>query len=233
MKRSTILYACNETGYHDVQQAIKYGVVVYDWSNAKQIWANTKPMTDEEALTKQAEMVLAADPGVAGGQQRVWVYRNTIKALNWFTKVREKLDDPAYAGWFVKFKNYQGPSSNHSYHVPACTYDKCSGFYHDQEQTPEYPHGDGSCREECDCGDAPCGEYIFDHRNTSFADWFVSEYMISNETLQHAPIPIGLGWMDDSCVVACAPCAHLGTGQPLTLAGALLAFCQHDAQGSD
>lgn len=62
--------------------------------------------------------------------------------------MREKLDDPAYSGWFVRFKDYKGPQSNNSYHVPACTYEKCSGFYHDQEQTPEYPHGDGSCMEE-------------------------------------------------------------------------------------
>ena len=40
---------------------------------------------------KQAEMVLAADPGVPGHAPRVWVYRNNIKALNWFSSVREKL----------------------------------------------------------------------------------------------------------------------------------------------
>ena len=27
----------------------------------------------------------------------MWAYRNTIKALNWYTSVREKLDDPKYA----------------------------------------------------------------------------------------------------------------------------------------
>ena len=26
---------------------------------------------------------------------------NTIKALNWYGSVREKLDDPQYEGWFV------------------------------------------------------------------------------------------------------------------------------------
>lgn len=60
-------------------EAIRYGLVVYDWSNAKDIWANQHPMNDEELLTKQAEMVLAADPGIPGEQPRVWVYRNTIK----------------------------------------------------------------------------------------------------------------------------------------------------------
>ena len=44
----------------------------------------------EELLTKQAEMVLAADPGVPGEQPRVWVYRNTIKALNWYLCVENE-----------------------------------------------------------------------------------------------------------------------------------------------
>ena len=75
MKRSTVLMTCNNTGMHSVAEAVKYGVVVYDWSNAKQLWANAHPMNDDELLTKQAEMVLAADPGVRGYAPRVWVYR--------------------------------------------------------------------------------------------------------------------------------------------------------------
>ena len=81
---------------------------------------------------KQAEMVLAADPGVPGHAPRVWVYRNKIKALNWFSSVREKLDDPAYSSWFVKFRNfsdspYPGGAIakpwNGSYHVrPAAVH---------------------------------------------------------------------------------------------------------------
>jgi hypothetical protein len=112
--------------------------------------------------------------------------------------VREKLDDPAFSGWFVTFANYSGPQSNGSYNVPACTWEKCSGLYHDQSQTPEFGGGlhNGGCIEECDCGANPCGEYIFDHRNDSFSDWFVEEYMISNETLKHRPA-ISLGYLDD------------------------------------
>lgn len=154
-------------------------------------------MNCEELLTTQAEMVLALDPGIPNEQPRVWVYRNTIKALNWFTSVREKLDDPAYSGWFVRFANYSG--GNGSYHVPACTFGKCSGFYHDQVQTPEMGGGshNGGCHEECDCGVAPCGEYVFDHRNDSFSDWFINEWMISNRTLKHSPQAISLGYLDD------------------------------------
>lgn len=55
-------------------------------SNAKAIWANAHPMSSEELITKQAEMVYAADPGVPGSMPRVWAYRNTIKALNWYSR---------------------------------------------------------------------------------------------------------------------------------------------------
>jgi hypothetical protein len=106
MRNSTVLYTCNNTGMHSVEAANKYGVVVYDWSNAKAIWANAHPMNSEELITAQAEAVLAADPGVPGSMPRVWAYRNTIKALNWYWKVRVKLDDPRYADWFIKFKGF-------------------------------------------------------------------------------------------------------------------------------
>lgn len=193
-------------------------------------------MSSEELITKQAEMVYAQDPGLPGYAPRVWAYRNTIKALNWYSSVREKLDDPKYASWFIKFANFSnspypggptnGKAENRSYHVPTCdwydngTAPRCSGFYHDQEQTPEHPGGgdpypvDGVCETQCDCGPSnPCGEYIFDHRGgvvdgRSFRDWFVFEYMITGETLNHtdpvsgAPAPIGLGWLDDSMTMS-------------------------------
>ena len=149
MGRSTILYTCNKSGLHNVSEAISYGVAAYDWSNAKELWANAQPMDADRMLTKQAELVLAADPGIEGEQPRVWVYRehtttayslsirvevwvaffsrsddhldlmislrqrslagNKIKALNWFGNVREKLDDPQFAGWFIKFKDCKMP----------------------------------------------------------------------------------------------------------------------------
>ena len=207
---------------------------MYDWSNAKAIWANAHPMSSEELITKQAEMVYAQDPGLPGYAPRVWAYRNTIKALNWYSSVREKLDDPAYASWFSKFRGFsnnpypggQGLAQNNSFHVPACdwydngTAPRCSGFYHDQLQTPEHPGGgapypvDGECLTQCDCGATnPCGEYIFDHRGgvvngRTMREWFIHEFMVSNETLFHtdpvtgAPAPIGLGWLDDSMTMS-------------------------------
>jgi len=55
---------------------------VYDWSNAKDLWANAHPMTSEELITQQAEMVYAQDPGLPGFAPRVWAYRNTIKHVD-------------------------------------------------------------------------------------------------------------------------------------------------------
>ena len=107
----------------------------------------------------------------------------TAKALPWFSSVREKLNDPAYSGWFLRFN---GTTPRH-YNVPDCAAEnasKCSIYYHDQEQTPEVPtvaspHPDGSCVSQCDCGVQPCGEYLFDHRNGSMLrDWIVQEHIL-------------------------------------------------------
>lgn len=51
----------------------------------------------------------------------------------------EKINDPAYAGWFLKSKP-GGSLPNNSYHVPQCdtTWDppRCTELYHDKDQTP-------------------------------------------------------------------------------------------------
>lgn len=153
MSRSTIVMPCNDSGFFNASLVSRFGVVDFDWSDAKQHWANQKPMTCEEDLVTQAALVKAVNPDT-----KVWVYRNLVKALPWYTNVWTKLADPAYAGWFVAF-NAQNTTP---YHVPPCddSYDPplCSTRYHDQDQTPGYPHGDGSCAEPCDCGGVPCGE---------------------------------------------------------------------------
>lgn len=141
-------------------------------------------MDSEALLQQQAHMTKALNPAA-----KVFVYRNVVKALPWFRSVREKLDDPAYAGWFLRFD-----PAKKSYKVPNCAPEnasKCSPFYHDQEQTPEVPnasqpHPDGSCADGyCDCGGNPCGEYLFDHRNGSMLrDWIVE---------QHVNGPAGVG----------------------------------------
>ena len=118
-----------------------------------------------------------------------------MKALPWFTSVREKLEDPQYSGWFLRFKD----GINGSYSTDPCTFDKCSEFYHDQDQTPEHPTGDGSCVDECDCGTVPCGEYLWDHRNASLRSWLVNDFVMGPNGIGHSDID-GLylddGWAD-------------------------------------
>ena len=58
MRMSTIFMPCNDSGFHDVAEAIECGIVSYDWSNAKRLWVNNRPapMGDERLLLTQAEM---------------------------------------------------------------------------------------------------------------------------------------------------------------------------------
>lgn len=176
MAKSTISMQCNSSGWSSEARGATFGIVSYDWSNAKAQWAAVKPMDCEERLLEQARMTKHA------GGEHVWVYRNIVKALPWFSSVRAKLLDPRYAGWFLRF-DASTPSSE--YHVPACAAEnatKCSRFYHDQEQTPAVPtkarpHPDGACTDRvCDVGRGlPCGEYLFDHRNESLREWLVAQ----------------------------------------------------------
>eukprot|EP01083_Nonionella_stella_P226043 803155_1 len=86
MNRSTIVMPCNMSGYMSdsaVKEAARYGIVDFDWSNAKQLWANTSPMDCQERLLTQAQAIKAANPTT-----KVFVYRNLAKALPWFTDVR-------------------------------------------------------------------------------------------------------------------------------------------------
>ena len=55
--------------------------------------------------------------------------------------MRKKIVDPAFEGFFLKFKK-GGSQPNGTWHVPQCTESlvgnppKCTEFYHDTEQTP-------------------------------------------------------------------------------------------------
>jgi hypothetical protein len=63
-------------------------------------------MTCEELLVDQA---LLTKQHAGGKHVHVFVCRNIVKALPWFTSAREKLDDPAYEGFFLKFDPKQRP----------------------------------------------------------------------------------------------------------------------------
>jgi len=178
MNASTIIMPCNNSGMTDPSTTTGWGYIDFDWSNAKKLWAAAKPMNCAELLLKQVDITTSASPGTT-----VYVYRNSIKALPWYTSVREKLVDPAYSAWYLNFSSKATP------HVPKCDDNYkpplCSDYYHDQSQTPEYPGGDGDCSAPaCDVGTVPVGEYIWDPRawnvavkGQTFGDWFINDYL--------------------------------------------------------
>ena len=194
MSLSTIMMPCNYSDFMDATFSSRWGLVDFDWSNAKQLWANAKPMDCQERLVEQATRVKSASKN----KTKVFVYRNLVKALPWYTAVREKLADPAYAGFFLKFRDGVNGSG---YYSSPCTAGKCSEFYHDQDQTPEHPHGDGSCVEECDCGPGlPCGEYLWDHRNGSMLrNFLIDEFVLGSDGIGNANVDgvfLDDGWTD-------------------------------------
>lgn len=61
--------------------------------------------------------------------------------------------------------------------MPVFLLSASSPFPSHSTQTPEFPHGDGSCPGPCDCGVNPCGEYIFDHRNASLQSFILDDLL--------------------------------------------------------
>ena len=78
MNLSTIIMPCNKTGFTDPASTAGWGVVDFDWSNAKNLWVTQKPMNDEELLLKQVQMTTAATKDAT-----VWVYRCSVYAYPW------------------------------------------------------------------------------------------------------------------------------------------------------
>ena len=191
---STLVMPCNSSGLLSTALTRAWGLVSYDWSNAKRGpagWVQQRPMDCEERLLEQAQAAKAANPS-----QRVGVYRNSLKMLSWFSSVRAKLEDAAYAPWFLRFDNASAPFTNdpcdRNFDPPLC-----SALYHDQWGAPGYPtpgpSGDGDCAApNCNCGSVPCGEYFLDFRRLTdtpvngqtMLAWYLGEYMISNTTLR-------------------------------------------------
>jgi hypothetical protein len=192
---SSISMQCNSSGWSSYARGSEFGIMSYDWSNDKADWAQAQPMDCEERLLAQAENTKSMN-----AKSRVFVYRNIVKALPWFSSIRKILDDPAYEGFFLKFdpsKTFPDDLAMNPCAAENAT--KCSAFYHDQEQTPSVDGADGTCPppEEggCDCGTQPCGEYLFDHRNSSVADWLIENHILS-DTAIGSPSVDGM-FMDD------------------------------------
>ena len=211
MPASTIAMPCNDSGFMDSEVLSAWGVLSWDWSNAKQVWVNEKPMDAETALVRQALAVKALNP-----TSRTFVYRNSVHAMPWFPTVRKKLRDPQYSGFFLSFAG-RPPLPNGSYFSPPCeptNKSLCNMQYHDQTQTPSVlPSGDGICLESCDCGAGiPCGFYLFNHRNGSMIrDWLVSEYFVGPTSVGHPAID-GL-FVDDYWCDSRGTCPLRGRGR--------------------
>jgi hypothetical protein len=206
MAESTVIMPCNYSGLYDFDAypALgRFGLVDYDWSNAKTYWANQSPMVCQGSMLQQAAQNKARTPSA-----KVFHYRNIVKALPWFEQVREKLLDPAYRGWFLPWR-------------PGLRNGTTAGgqLYHDHEQTPGWPQpgggqpADGVCHNHttppwgrgCDCGAGiPCGEYVFDHRNASLAAWLAGEYMNSSAFGLGNPLVDGF-YLDDYWDEAAGP----------------------------
>jgi hypothetical protein len=91
--------------------------------------------------------------------------------------------------WFTSFVP-GGSYPNGTWYSDPCDANNrtlCSTRYHNQEQSPAYPSGDGDCdAPTCDCGKVPCGFYFFNHSSTTvvngqtFLDWFIHDYMFNS-----------------------------------------------------
>ena len=134
MSMSTIIFPCNHSGFFSAEQAAQYGLVSIDFENTMDDWAFAKPTDQESRSLRQAEMIKAINPDT-----KVLVYRNLAKAEAMQASVLDKLEDPRFAGFFLKFAK-TAPFRNGSYHVTKCGAGKnstiCSDFYHDLIDTP-------------------------------------------------------------------------------------------------
>ena len=71
MRRSTIAMPCNDSGFMAAATFADYGIVSYDWSNAKQIWWGADPRPARLLLPRMpdalAESAVRAAQHVAAG----------------------------------------------------------------------------------------------------------------------------------------------------------------------
>ena len=146
-------------------------------------------MDADGMLVRQAARNKARNPTA-----KVFVYRNIVKALPWYTEVRKLLQNQSHWGWFIPYEGCRTAAGNY-----VCTnnvtgkVDATANLYHDEMQTPGWTGGgdggpDGVCHGDttgnnatgptqsgyCDCGEGvSCGEYLWDHRNgSSLTSWF-------------------------------------------------------------
>ena len=234
MNRSISLYWRNETGIEPAEFYDGYGVVIFDWAHGAQQWINEyTPMDNGAVLAKQCSVIKARNPHI-----KCNVYRNNVIALNQFRHISKILDDPAFAGYFLRFKagatqsgkcwavhdpravpgtgedSFVDPKwptpvicanlTTSDVHVPMCDKaepSKCNRKqYFDQHQCPQVPGHNWAndtkdvyqgliCKgSTCNCGNSPCGEFLFDFTNASLVDWWLHEHMGGATALAHPDV---------------------------------------------
>jgi len=154
----------------------KWGIVALDFESQEDLWSQHSPKDADIMMLQQAERIKALAPDT-----RVWVYRNLAQGYANFVQLREKLEDPAYSGWWIKFGPHNDPML-----TPPCEFNPrlnrtlCTDLFHTRLAWTEKGH---------DCGDrVPCGDYVFDHRNQSLRHWLVEEYFMGRMGMGHAAV---------------------------------------------
>ena len=99
LARSTAIQPCNTSGFYDPEFAAKWGLVSFDWSNAKDLWLAQTPHTCEELLVEQCHKVKQINP-----ETKCFVYRNTELALEWLSSQRAVMDE-LHRDWFVQYQD--------------------------------------------------------------------------------------------------------------------------------
>jgi hypothetical protein len=150
-----------------------WGIVTLDFESQENIWGHHSPKDSDAMMLDEAVKMKAIAPDT-----KIWVYRNLVQAMANVGQLREKLEDPAYSGWWLRF----GPEAT----LPRCELNPrlnktlCSDLFHAQSGWTENGH---------DCGDViPCGDYVFNHRNQSLRTWLVEEHMLGKMGMAHPAV---------------------------------------------
>ena len=171
LARSTAIQPCNSSGWYDPVYAAKWGLVSFDWSNAKADWLAVSPPDCEERLVEQCKKIKTINPDV-----KCFVYRNTELALEWLSSQRAVMDE-AHAGFFL---NFQGENASAKCTAAGpCTYSSNGG----PPARPAYKYGDFCCpfaNVYCENQDPWQGErqFFWDFTNASLQRWWVDEFFM-------------------------------------------------------
>ena len=155
----------------------RWGILALDFESQEGIWSQHSPKDADSMMLDQLSVMKSIAP-----HTRLWAYRNLAQAYSSFVQLREKIEDPAFAGWWIRF----APDANESLtprceHNPRLNRSLCSDLFHTRLAWTEHGH---------DCGDViPCGDYVFDHRNASLRKWLVEEHMLGPMGMGHPARP--------------------------------------------